>query len=147
MAEKVPVLLGVAGLVDGEVYLLSDGVEVVLGRSRSCPISLRRAANYLRASPASRDNDHDFNTVSRRHLRLTVRSALAEIEDISSNGSFCNGEAMTGPMRIDLSLGPCQIRLGTREKLELVLLDPSDPRLADRVPVNSQPVEPAGTEG
>ena len=48
------------------------GVDVVIGRSRSCDISLRRCAIYLKTPPAQRDNDHDFNTVSRRHCELMI---------------------------------------------------------------------------
>lgn len=137
-AEQVAVLIGTAGMADGEIYVLTSGIEIVIGRSRSCPVSLRRAANYLRASPAVRDNDHDFNTVSRRHVRLFVAAGKADIEDLSSNGTFVAGEALTGRTTVDLALGPCALRLGTRERFDLQLLAQDDPRIAGREPVKAE---------
>lgn len=129
MSTLVPVLFGTAGLVTGEAFRLPEGVEVVIGRSRSCPVSFRRLAAYLRANAAVRDNDHDFNTVSRRHLRLTVHDGVASIEDLSTNGSFYNGEGISQPLTVDLRRGACSLRLGTRETVELALVDDTDPRL------------------
>jgi pSer/pThr/pTyr-binding forkhead associated (FHA) protein len=135
MSTLVPALFGTAGLVSGEVFRLPEGAEVVIGRSRSCPVSFRRIGGYLRANPAIRDNDHDFNTVSRRHLRLTVQKGVASIEDLSTNGSFYNGEGITQPLTVDLNRGPCSLRLGTRETMELALVEADDPRLAGKDPV------------
>lgn len=141
MSTLIPVLFGSAGLVTGETFILPEATEVVIGRSRSCPISFRRLPNYLRANPAIRDNDHDFNTVSRRHLRLTVSDGVASIEDLSTNGSFFNGESITQPLTIDLNRGPCTLRLGTREIVELALVPEDDPRLVGKEPVGTE--EPA----
>jgi len=140
MSDKVPVLIGVAGLVDGEVFPLAEGQGVVVGRSRSCPISLRRVSNYLRSASATRDNDHDFNTVSRRHVKVTVAEGVAAIEDLSTNGTFCNGEQLTGSTRIDLGKGGMALRLGTREQFELSLMAPDDPRLAGKAAVTADHV-------
>jgi pSer/pThr/pTyr-binding forkhead associated (FHA) protein len=137
MADQVPVLIGVAGLVDGEIFPLADGIEVVIGRSRSCSISLRRAANYLNAPQTTRDSDHDFNTVSRRHLRLTITGTIASIEDLSTNGTQLNGHTMEGMQQIDLASGGCQLRLGTREQFELRLIDANDPRIEGRMLVGA----------
>jgi len=121
--------------VSGEAFRLPEDAEVVIGRSRSCPVSLRRVGGYLRANPAIRDNDHDFNTVSRRHLRLTVHHGVASIEDLSTNGSYYNGEGITQPLTVDLHHGPCSLRFGTRETMELALVEADDPRLAGKAPV------------
>ena len=142
MAEQVAVLIGTAGMAEGEIYLLQEGVELVVGRSRGCSISLRRTANYLRASPAVRDNDHDFNTVSRRHLRLFVAAGKADLEDLSSNGSFIAGEQLSGRTTVDLANGPYSLRLGTRERFDLALIQSDDPRLVGKEPVKP---EEAGT--
>jgi pSer/pThr/pTyr-binding forkhead associated (FHA) protein len=139
MAEMVPVLVGTAGMVDGECFVLDKGVDVVVGRSRSCDISLRRTTAYLKTPPAQRDGDHDFNTVSRRHLRIQIAESLASIQDLSTNGTFFNGEPMREPQKIDLSAGACTIRLGTRESFQLVLLAKDDPRIKDLRPVSAQP--------
>lgn len=137
MAEQVPVLIGVAGLVDGEVFPLAEGIEVVIGRSRSCTVSLRRVVNYLNAPQATRDADHDFNTVSRRHLRITMSGTTAAIEDLSTNGTQLNSQPLDGPQQVDLASGGCILRLGTREQFELRLVDHDDPRLEGRAPVGA----------
>lgn len=144
MSDHVPVLIGTAGMAEGEIYLLAEGVEVIIGRSRSCAVSLRRTANYLRTSVAVRDNDHDFNTVSRRHVRLFIAADKADIEDLSANGTFIAGDQLTGRTTVDLTTGPCSLRLGTRERFDLQLLASDDPRLEGKVPLAA---EQAGAGG
>lgn len=129
MADTVPVLIGTAGIVQGESFMLSPGVAVVIGRSRSCDISLRRTAGYMKAVPETRDTDHDFNTVSRRHARVEFTSGKVRIEDLSTNGTFVNGDHLSGSIEIDLENGVCALRLGTRESFDIVLLPKDDPRL------------------
>jgi pSer/pThr/pTyr-binding forkhead associated (FHA) protein len=136
MADQVPVLIGTAGMVEGECFLLDRGVDLIIGRSRSCDISLRRTTAYLKTPPAARDSDHDFNTVSRRHLRILVNDANAALQDLSTNGTFYNGEPLKDLMKVDLNSGACTIRLGTRESFQLCLLERSDPRLKDLQPVS-----------
>lgn len=136
--EQVTALIGTAGMAEGEAYVLATGVEIVIGRSRSCPVSLRRAANYLRAAPGVRDNDHDFNTVSRRHLRIFVAGGKADLEDLSSNGTYIGGEQLTGRTTVDLAQGPCSLRLGTRERFDLLLVDKNDPRIAGKEPLKAE---------
>lgn len=129
MADTVPVLIGTAGIVQGESFMLSPGVAVVIGRSRSCDISLRRTAGYMKAVPETRDTDHDFNTVSRRHARVEFSAGKVRIEDLSTNGTFVNGDHLSGSIEIDLENGVCALRLGTRESFDIVLLPQDDPRL------------------
>jgi pSer/pThr/pTyr-binding forkhead associated (FHA) protein len=136
MADQVPVLIGTAGMVEGECFLLDLGVDLIIGRSRSCDISLRRTTAYLKTPPAARDSDHDFNTVSRRHLRILVNDATAALQDLSTNGTFYNGEPLKDLLKVDLNGGACTIRLGTRESFQLCLLEKSDPRLKDIQPVS-----------
>jgi pSer/pThr/pTyr-binding forkhead associated (FHA) protein len=136
MADQVAVLLGTAGLVEGECFLLDQGVDLIIGRSRSCDISLRRTTAYLKTPPAARDGDHDFNTVSRRHVRIQISNAVAAIQDLSTNGTFYNGEPLKDHQKIDLSSGACTLRLGTRESFQLCMLDRGDPRVKDLQPVS-----------
>ena len=136
MADQVAVLLGTAGLVEGECFLLDQGVDLIIGRSRSCDISLRRTTAYLKTPPAARDGDHDFNTVSRRHVRIQISNAVAAIQDLSTNGTFYNGEPLKDHQKVDLTSGACTLRLGTRESFQLCLLDRSDPRVKDLQPVS-----------
>jgi pSer/pThr/pTyr-binding forkhead associated (FHA) protein len=136
MADLVPVLIGTAGLVEGECFLLDTGIDLIVGRSRSCDISLRRTTAYLKTPAAVRDGDHDFNTVSRRHLRVQVSGGNASLQDLSTNGTFFNGEPMREQQQVDLNAGSCTVRLGTRESFQLCLLPKDDPRLKDMQPVS-----------
>jgi pSer/pThr/pTyr-binding forkhead associated (FHA) protein len=129
MADLVPVLIGTAGFVVGECYVLDNGVDIVVGRSRSCDISLRKATAYLNAPPKARDDDHDFNTVSRRHLRVQVKEATLHLQDLSTNGSFLNDEPINQGRDVDLSEGSYSLRLGTRESFRLTRLPQDDPRV------------------
>jgi pSer/pThr/pTyr-binding forkhead associated (FHA) protein len=139
MTDTVPVLIGTAGIVQGESFVLATGIAVVIGRSRSCDISLRRTAGYLKSPSDSRDIDHDFNTVSRRHARVEVGAAKARIEDLSTNGTFVNGDHLAGSIEVDLVNGVCALRLGTRESFDLVLLSRDDPRLQGLQAVSPAP--------
>jgi len=131
----VPVLIGTAGMVEGECFVLGEGVDLTIGRSRSCDVSLRKTSAYLKTPAQVRDNDHDFNTVSRRHLRLHVKDGTAALQDLSSNGTFCNGEQVVLPRKLDLRAGACSIRLGTRESFDLALMPKDDPRVQGLLPV------------
>lgn len=122
--EPVPVLVGTAGWVDGELFVLKDGDAVVIGRSRSCDISLRRIVAYLDRSPGERDADHDFNTVSRRHLRLTVSGTTATLEDLSTNGSFCDDQGVEETTEATIGDDGLALRLGTRETFRLERASP-----------------------
>ena len=135
MSDLVPVLIGTAGMVEGECFVLGEAVEVIIGRSRSCDVSLRKTPAYLKTPSQVRDNDHDFNTVSRRHVRLQINGGLASIQDLSSNGTYCNGEQLVQPRKIDLRAGACSLRLGTRETFDLALLPKDDPRVQGLQPV------------
>ena len=139
MSDTVPVLIGTAGIVQGESFVLAPGVSIVIGRSRSCDISLRRTAGYIKAPGNSRDTDHDFNTVSRRHARIEVGEAVVRIEDLSTNGTFVNGDHLSGATEVDLGHGVCALRLGTRESFDLVLLPKDDPRLQGLQAVSPAP--------
>ena len=139
MPDTVPVLIGTAGIVQGESFVLSRGVAVVIGRSRSCDISLRRTSGYIKAAVETRDTDHDFNTVSRRHARIEITNDRARIEDLLTNGSFVNGDHLSGSVEVDLVNGVCAVRLGTRESFDLVLLPADDPRLHGLTAVQPAP--------
>ena len=40
----VAAVIGTAGIADGEAYVLTDGIEIFIGRSRNCQIPLSHAA-------------------------------------------------------------------------------------------------------
>lgn len=126
---KVPTLVGIEGLVKGEVFPLDSGNEIIVGRSRSCDISLRKLDAYRNMAPDDRDNDHDFNTVSRSHIRIQViKENHVRFEDISTNGTYWNDQLITEPVDVDLSDASSDtiIRLGARESFRLVLADPAE---------------------
>ena len=122
----IPALVGVEGLVKGSVFPIEDGNEIIVGRSRSCDVSLRKLESYKSMDPEDREKDHDFNTVSRSHIRVQViKKNLVRCEDISTNGTYCNDELVTEPVDIDLNSNEeTIIRLGARESFKLVLMDP-----------------------
>jgi hypothetical protein len=116
-------LLGVNGWVIGECHALGAGDDIVIGRSRSCDISLRRSPQYLSKSRYDRDNDHDFNTVSRRHVHLTVMEAdSVRVEDLSTNGTYVDDVLISDALDINPRESSVNIRLGTRECYQVKLL-------------------------
>jgi hypothetical protein len=125
MSDPAPsrlVLEGIAGWVQGERYPLAEG-ETIIGRSRSCTISLRRASGYLNQAPETRDDDHDFNAISRQHLSVTVQGLKVSIKDLSSNGTWCNGDLMDSQREWDCSDSAVTVRLGNRETFRVVRSD------------------------
>ncbi|TVR45504.1 MAG: FHA domain-containing protein [Planctomycetota bacterium] len=113
--ESPLVLDGLNGWVRGESYTLHQG-EVCIGRSRSCDISLRRCQGYRSADPQTRDNDHDFNTVSRRHVSILVEDTYVTLRDLSSNGTYLDDVPIDNEVRINMSdHNAVVLRLGTRE--------------------------------
>ena len=121
------VLDGCFGWVNGERFVLKDGESLTIGRSRSCDVSLRRIQAYLDRSPSVRDEDHDFNTVSREHLRLSLNNGELTIQDLSTNGTYCNNETVERSMSCNLNQADIELRLGTRESFRIALCSPDEP--------------------
>mgnify|MGYP001177146324 CR=1 FL=1 len=116
-----PVLEGIDGLVNGESFPLEYGQTVIVGRSRSCEISLRRCPKWLDLSPADREKEKDLKTVSRKHVRVSFYNANSiEIEDLSSNGTFVDGKRIDRLLISDIKEKEHDILLGTRERLKLI---------------------------
>jgi pSer/pThr/pTyr-binding forkhead associated (FHA) protein len=115
-----PVLVGTEGFVRDEEHPIEFGATVVIGRSRSCEISLRRCKAWLALDPDNRDEETDFKTVSRKHVRISYYDDdHIEVEDLSSNGTFVNGERIDRIVINDLRERSYELLLGTREKLRL----------------------------
>ena len=114
------VLVGMAGYVDGEEYSLDVGSTVVVGRSRSCDISLQRCKRWLALDDGERDAAQDFKTVSRKHARISCYDPESvEVEDLSSNGTFVDGERVDRVVLSDLRETGHELLLGTRETFRL----------------------------
>lgn len=123
--RMIPALIGIGGWVTDERFALPAGETINIGRSRSSDISLRRIAAYTAADPKTRDDDHDFNTVSRRHATFAVEGNAVTITDVSTNGTFIDGEAIDDPHTIELTAeSNVEVRLGTRETFVLSLVAP-----------------------
>jgi hypothetical protein len=120
---KIPVLIGSSGMVSGESFVLSDPCDVVIGRSRSCEVSLQSARRYQDLSDEQRAKLDDFNTVSRRHVRLTVLGPRARFENLSQSGTICNEQRFDRAFECDLEHAPAVIRLSAHEALTLVLAE------------------------
>ncbi|MBA3847856.1 MAG: FHA domain-containing protein [Planctomycetes bacterium] len=120
---KIPVLIGSTGMVAGEAFVLNDPCDVVIGRSRSCEVSLQSARRYQALTDDERARLDDFNSVSRRHVRLTVIGARARLDNLSQAGTVCNEQRFDRVLDIDLACGPAVIRLSANESLTLALAD------------------------
>jgi pSer/pThr/pTyr-binding forkhead associated (FHA) protein len=132
---------GIHGWSNGTLYPLGDGDALVIGRSRSCDISLRRTEGYLDQPRQNRDHDVDFNTVSRRHVRIKLVRSVLIIEDLSTNGTWINGERLENRIDVDISRGPIELRLGNRETFRIGgRTDSSQPALDVRGPGSSSNV-------
>ncbi|MFW6161136.1 MAG: FHA domain-containing protein [Planctomycetota bacterium] len=112
--------MGAAGFVKGEEYPLPLGATVVIGRSRSCDISLQRCKTWLETDEQTRSTDQDFKTVSRKHARISCYDPEnVEVEDLSSNGTFVDGERVDRIVLSDLRERSHELLLGTREAFRL----------------------------
>jgi pSer/pThr/pTyr-binding forkhead associated (FHA) protein len=117
------VLKGVAGIVKDESFTIETGQDIVVGRSRSCEISIKACRAYSLMEPEARDKDEGLLTVSRKHLRIRfVQPDAVEVEDLSSNGTFLDGKKVEKITIKDLASKSYEIRLGRREtfKMEIV---------------------------
>lgn len=120
MKHEGLLLVGISGLVDGCRFHLAHGRSAVVGRSSTCDISLRKLPNYLALPAADREGDKPFLTVSRSHVRITVRnSACVEIENLGRHGTFLDGVAVDKTTITDLREKTRDLRLGDRETLRL----------------------------
>ena len=96
---------------DGLRAVLEPGKVVVVGRSRSCDVSVRKSQHF-RHLP---DKDEvlrstEFNRISRIHCELSlVGPRRVEVRDLSSNGTWVDGARVKGAVVVDLSGGPVEV--------------------------------------
>lgn len=114
-------LIGIAGLVKGEQFSIEQGKSVIVGRSRECNISLREVPKAKAIAGKGGDLEQHFSTVSRKHVRITyIAPDKIELEDLSSNGTFLDGERVEGKAVItDVVEKPHELKLGTSETFQL----------------------------
>ena len=115
-----PVLIGVKGIVQGETFPLEYGKAVVIGRSRSCDISLRNCRRWLETEEAGQPPEESSKTVSRRHLKINFLDAdTVELEDLSSNGTYLDGKRIDRAVITDVKDTAHEVQLGAGETLRL----------------------------
>jgi pSer/pThr/pTyr-binding forkhead associated (FHA) protein len=110
-------LRGVEGIGAGETVKVSLGESVEVGRSRHCQWSLKRTARWLKDEAGERREIEDsvaFRAVSRRHCRVSYLAPdLAEVENLSRNGTFVDGHRVDKVVLSDCRRATHRIRLGT----------------------------------
>ncbi len=120
MTTEGPVLVGVEGVVDGEAFPLKYGNATLVGRSRSCDVSLRHCPRWIEAKQQGTESDKIASTVSRKHLKITYHDPTSiELEDLSSNGTFVDGRRIDRLVLTDIRDTPHEIMLGEKVKFRL----------------------------
>lgn len=111
------VLTGTTGAGAGERVKVNLGETVHVGRSRTCQFSLKKTERYLSDRDGERAAIREslaFRAVSRRHCRISYLSAdLAEIVNLSRNGTFVDGHRVDRIVLDDVRRRSHEIRLGT----------------------------------
>ncbi len=118
MINEQLLLRGIGGLCEGEVFTVGYGETIIIGRSGSCDVSLKKCEKYLLLDPEQKDSEKHFQTVSRKQVRLSFYNATSiEIEDLgSSNGTFLDGQQIDRVIINDIKECTHELLLGTREK-------------------------------
>jgi pSer/pThr/pTyr-binding forkhead associated (FHA) protein len=120
MATQGLVLVGLAGVVEGEMFPLEYGKSVVVGRSRHCDISLRNCRRWNELEKAGKLPEETSKTVSRKHIKISFYNTNSiELEDLSSNGTFVDGKRIDRLIISDIKDTPHEIQLGGGELFRL----------------------------
>jgi pSer/pThr/pTyr-binding forkhead associated (FHA) protein len=109
---------GLGQLAEGQHVKISLGETIVVGRSRHCDWSLRRAPTYLKSEANGRAailSDLAFNSVSRKHARISyVAPDMVEVRNLSGNGTLVDGKLVDKIMLTDLRERGHRIQLGPK---------------------------------
>ncbi len=114
----------VEGVAQGESVKVSLGETVLVGRSRTCHLSLKTAPKYLMDEDGNREairRSVGFRSTSRRHCRITYLAPdVAEVENLSANGTLVDGHRVDRVLLRDVRRSAHTIRLGRQgDVLEL----------------------------
>jgi hypothetical protein len=127
--QKVPVLEGIAGHVQGVKFALEYGKTVVVGRSRAADLSLQQLDSYQNMSEEEKEQDRAFRTVSGRHFEVTMYNLKAvEIVNLSPNGTYVDGKPVDRQLVDDLATNSHEIAFGLAERMRLSIQDVPDSR-------------------
>ena len=109
---------GLGELAQGQQVKINLGETIVVGRSRHCDWSLRRAPTYLKSDANGRDvirHDLRYNSVSRKHARISyVATDMVEIENLSGNGTLVDGKLVDKIVLTDCRTETHRIQLGPK---------------------------------
>ena len=105
--QGIPTLVGVSGHVEGEEKGLEHGKTIVVGRSRSADLSLRRMQRIKEMTDDERESDHDLRTVSGRHFEITMYNlGSIEVVNLSPNGTYVDGRLVDKVILEDVAVRP-----------------------------------------
>lgn len=120
MGNPGPILIGMSGVVQGESYALNYGKSLVIGRSRTCDISIRNCKRWMDSEAAGQLPPESSKTVSRKHFKISYYNASSiEVEDLSSNGTFVDGKRIDRVVITDLKTRSHEIKMGAGETFQL----------------------------
>ena len=109
-------LSGRSGAIEGETLKVSLGETIVVGRSRTCDLSLKTTPRYLADVDGERERIRAslaFRAVSRQHFRLTYLGPdRVEIQNLSRNGTLVDGHRVDRVLLDDVRRRCHDIRLG-----------------------------------
>lgn len=109
---------GLGELAEGQTVKINLGETIVVGRSRHCDWSLRRAPTYLKSAPSGRTaikNNLAFNSVSRKHATISyVAPDMVEVKNLSINGTLVDGKLVDKIVLNDLREKGHRIQLGPK---------------------------------
>jgi len=95
-------VIGQGAVLSGERRALVPGATLVVGRSRSCQLSLRRCRGFVKSHdrPALLASE-GFQRVSRVHCEVAyLPDGRVEIRDLSRNGTIVDGRRLSRPLVI-----------------------------------------------
>jgi pSer/pThr/pTyr-binding forkhead associated (FHA) protein len=121
---------GNGGLLAGVNHRLEPGETLVIGRSRSCDLSLRKTSAFGEREDAPvLLRSKQFNRVSRIHCEIEYRGdGHVEIRDLSRNGTIVDGVRVGRSQDLDVGKARVVVELvdGTWGKLLLSEVAPGE---------------------
>jgi hypothetical protein len=131
--RRVPALIGIGGPFNGEKYPLEHLKPVIVGRSRSADISVKRTQVYRFQSVDERDKDERAQTISARHFQITFFNLQSiEIKNLSVNGTRLDSKPIQETAIVsDIARKAHEIAFGADAKFRLEMCNCDDPVTAD----------------
>ncbi len=110
-------VVGRGGVLQGERRSLLAGAVLVVGRSRSCDLSLRRTRAFRTAErPAELLGAEPMRRVSRVHCEIGyLPDGRIEIRDLSQNGTYVDGRRIDRSHVVEPGAAPVTVVLADVE--------------------------------